>query len=732
MTPPPEDRPSESPEAETRPSNRLAAEKSPYLLQHAHNPVDWLPWGSDAFERARREDRPIFLSIGYSTCHWCHVMERESFEDDDVAALLNDGFVSIKVDREERPDVDDVYMTVCQMISGHGGWPLTVVLTPDLKPFFAGTYFPRDTRGGRIGMLELLPRLRTLWDDRRSDVEASAESIVEALRRASEGHGERVAAVPLASQEAAAGAGLSEDTLRKAYAGLAAVHDPHQGGFGRAPKFPTPHNLFFLLRWHDRTGQEPALEMIETTLRAMRRGGIFDHVGFGFHRYSTDPRWLVPHFEKMLYDQALLAIAYTETWLVTGRDEHRRVAEEIFEYVLRDMTSEDGGFYSAEDADSEGREGKFYLWAADELTELLGEEDSALVRRVYNVERRGNFAEESTGERTGENILHLREPLDRIAAQLADLRTLGAEDPAAELRARLEPARRTLFEAREGRVHPLKDDKILTDWNGLMIWALALAGRSFGQPAYTEAADRAASFILRELRDDEGSLLHRFREGEAAISATAADYAYLALGLIELYEATFEPRWLAEARRLVGELVARFWDEEGGGFYTAEAGTELPVRQKEVYDGATPSANAVAWYVLLRLARLTGELEHEERAARVERAFAGAVAASPGSHTMWMTALDFRLGPSHEVVVAGEAGAEDTDRLLRALQGRFLPRASLLFKPRGDSGALEEIAPFTEPYGAVNGKAVAYVCTDFACRQPTGDEKEMLAALEAS
>jgi uncharacterized protein YyaL (SSP411 family) len=733
-------------------ANRLAGEKSPYLLQHAHNPVDWYPWGEEAFERARLDDKPIFLSIGYSTCHWCHVMERESFEDDEVAALLNDDFVSIKLDREERPDIDGVYMTVCQLTTGHGGWPLTIVMTPDRKPFFAGTYFPKESRGGRIGIIDLLPRLTELWKGRRGDVLQSADSILAAVRE-SERPGTRPGLPLETDQVATTGESpLGEDTLRRTYEELAGRFDRLQGGFGGAPKFPTPHQFLFLLRYHDRSGEPHALEMVEKTLQTMRRGGIFDHVGFGFHRYSTDARWLVPHFEKMLYDQALLAMAYTETWLVTKRPEYRQVAEEILAYVLRDMTDPSGGFYSAEDADSEGREGKFYLWTVTELEKVLDEEDAQLVRRVYNLEKRGNFADEATGERTGENIPHLRKPLVEIARELVSTGRLevgrgagigvtdaaGTTDGAAEdaLRDRLERIRARLFSARETRIHPLKDDKVLTDWNGLMIAAMAIAGRAFDAVEYTRAAERAAGFLLDTLRDEQGRLLHRYREGEAALQATAADYAFLVWGLIELYQTTFEPRHLAESLRLHEEMVGRFWDDEGAGFFTAAADvSDLPVRQKEAYDGATPSANAVAWYNELRLSRLTGGTDLEERAARHEAAFAGTIQRMPSAYTMWLMALDFRVGPVHEVVIATPdptGGEPETGAaaFLDALRTRFIPRAVVLDRPQGPVGEeLATLAPFAAAHGPVNGQAAAYACTDFACQAPVTEPAALLRAI---
>ena len=695
-----------------RRQNRLARERSPYLLQHADNPVNWFPWGDEAFATARKLDKPIFLSIGYSTCHWCHVMEHESFEDPEVAKLLNDAFVCVKVDREERPDIDGVYMTVCQMLTGSGGWPLTIVMTPNRKPFFAGTYFPRRARFGHVGMLELIPRLQTTWKERRDEVVRSAESIAASLARA-------VRKDP--------GADLGKDVLDRAAAQLADRFDPRHGGFGSAPKFPTPHNLFFLLRHWRRTKSPATLEKVERTLQAMRRGGIYDHVGFGFHRYSTDAQWLLPHFEKMLYDQALLAIAYTEAWQATGKPAYERTAREILTYVLRDMTDPGGGFYSAEDADSEGEEGKFYLWSVDDVPALLGAEDGKLVADVYSFQEAGNFVEQGSGERTGTNIVHLAKPLSEIAA------ARGTTEDA--LRTRLETLRTKLLAAREKRVHPHKDDKILTDWNGLMIAAFARAARAFDEPEYAEAASRAADFVLAQLRRPDGRLLHSFRDGSpSAAPAHADDYAFIIWGLIELYEATFNAARLHDALALNALLLEHHWDEAAGGlFFTAADGEKLLVRRKDIYDGAVPSANSVAMLNLLRLARITGTAELEEKAAALGRAFAGEVARAPLAYTQLLVAVDFAIGPAHEVVIAGRPGAEDTRAMLTALRTAFIPNAVVLLRPAGEAApAIARIAPFTEAQTPIDGKAAAYVCQNGACNRPTTDVAELLRSLAAA
>jgi len=692
--------------------NRLVFEKSPYLLQHAGNPVDWYPWGEAAFARARAEDKPIFLSIGYSTCHWCHVMERESFEDAEVAALMNKDFVSIKVDREERPDVDHIYMTVTQALTGSGGWPMTVILTPDRKPFFAGTYFPKRGRFGRAGMMELLPALAEAWKTRRTEIERSAEEIAGSLR-----------ALNARLARSAGDEPLNELTLRRGFHQLRGSFDADRGGFGSAPKFPTPQNLMFLLRYARRTGDAEATAMVEKTLTEMRRGGLFDQVGFGFHRYSTDPDWLLPHFEKMLCDQAMLALAYLEAYQATGAAPFAETARQTLDYVLRDMVGPEGGFYSAEDADSEGEEGKFYLWSVDEVTNLLGPETGSLFARVYQFEPEGNFRDQATGQRTGSNIPHLRRSLGQWAAEL----DLSESD----LGQRLESARRKLFDVRKGRIHPLKDDKVLTDWNGLMIAATARAGATLGEPRYAEAAARAADFVLARLRDDRGRLLKRYRQGEASLPAHLEDYAFLAWGLVELYETTFEVRYLRQAGGLVDHMLARFWDAEAGGFFlTAEDGEPLLVRPKEVYDGAIPSGNSVAALVLLRLARLTGRMELEDRAQALFRAFSGPVAANPAAHAFVLLALDFALGPTYEIVIAGRPEAEDTLALLAALRGRFIPNKAVLLRPEpADAPPIVDLAEFTRPQRALDGRAAAYVCRNFVCRAPTTEPEAMLAAL---
>jgi uncharacterized protein YyaL (SSP411 family) len=694
--------------------NHLIFEKSPYLLQHAENPVNWYPWGPEAFKKAQTEDKPVFLSIGYSTCHWCHVMERESFEDPEVAVLMNDVFVSIKVDREERPDIDNVYMMVCQMLTGSGGWPLNIMMTPEKKPFYAATYIPRETRYGRVGMLDLIPRVKDMWETRRSEVLGSANDITEGL-----------SSVTKRTLSEATPEALDDSALRLTYEQLAERYDEEYAGFGDAPKFPTPHNILFLLRYWRRTGNQTALDMVEKTLQQMRRGGIYDHVGYGFHRYSTDSHWLVPHFEKMLYDQALLAMAYIEVYQVMGKDEYGKTAREIFTYVLRDMMRPGGGFYSAEDADSEGVEGKFYVWSLQEVRQILEPAEAALVAKVFNMRKDGNFTEEATRKRTGKNILHLKKSAGEVAS---DLKVTEQA-----LQKRLNKTLNKLLIHREARVHPHKDDKILTDWNGLMIAALAKGAQVFDEPQYAEAARSAAGFVLKTMRAKDGRLLHRYRDGQTAIAANVDDYAFLIWGLLELYEATFEVGHLETALALNTDFIAHFWDGEGGGFYfTPDDGEELLVRQKEIYDGAIPSGNSVAIVNLLRLARMTGNPDLEKKAERIGAVFSANVREAPSAHTLFMAGVDFGIGPSYEVVIVGNPEATDTREMIQKLRRPFIPNKVVLLRSPDRSGpGVERLAEFTKHQTAIDNKATAYVCLNYNCKLPTTDAAKMLELLNA-
>jgi uncharacterized protein YyaL (SSP411 family) len=587
-------------------------------------------------------------------------------------------------------------MNVCQMLTGSGGWPLTIVMTPDKKPFFAATYIPRENAFGRIGMLELVPRIRDIWKNRNAEVLSSAEAITHELGKT--------------AGELRDGAAVDGTTVSRAAEALVSAADPANGGFGGAPKFPMPPLFGLLLRAWKRDGNTAALGVAEKSLTAMRNGGIYDQLGFGFHRYSTDARWLVPHFEKMLYDQALLAIAYTEAWQATRSELYRRTAQEVLAYVRRDMTSAEGGFFSAEDADSEGEEGKFYLWSAAEARSVLGDEVYERIRVKYGLSDEGNFTSPGAAN-GGENILH-RDPADGSAP---------AEAEAA------------LLAAREKRVRPFKDDKVLSGWNGMMIAAFARAGAAFEDPALVRAGERAAAFVLGRMRGADGRLLHRYREGEAAIPAFADDYACLAWGLIELYEASFDPAWLREASGLMDTLISRYWDPAAGGFFLTADDAEPGIagRQKPLVDGAVPSANSVALLDLLRLAGITENKTYASKAQEIMRLYPPGVAANPMGYGFFLSALDYAAGPSFEVVISGDPAREDTRDMLRAVRRRFLPNAVLVLRPTGAEPEIARIAPFTRQQTEVNGRATAYLCRSWACELPTNDLGKMLAGLGA-
>lgn len=681
-------------------TNRLINEKSPYLLQHARNPVDWYPWGEEAFEKARLEDKPVFLSIGYSTCHWCHVMERESFEDERVAALLNETFINIKVDREERPDIDAVYMKVCQLMTKSGGWPLTIMMTPDQKPFFADTYIPRETRYGRVGLTEMIPEVQTLWRTRREEVLSAASDITRALLH----------------DRPAKPRDVGEETLHRAYRSLAMSFDKTFGGFGRQPKFPSPHNFLFLLRYWKRTGETQALHMVEQTIRMMRQGGIYDQIGFGFHRYATDAGWVLPHFEKMLYDQALMAMAVVELYQATADPAYKTLAHEIFTYVLRDMTDAGGGFYSAEDADSEGKEGKFYLWSEEEIRRVLGKEDAELFLMHYRHE--SDLALPGMHELPeGYFIPHLGPGA-------------GGKDAFLSLEGRQDEIRRKLFDIRKQRVHPHKDDKILTDWNGLMIAALALGARVLDEPSYLEAALKAMSFIQEKMTAAGGRLLHRFRDGQASIDAHADDYAFIIWALLELYETAFDVGHLTKALEYQSHLSAFFRDERDGGlFFTPTDAEKLLTRPKELYDGAMPSGNSVAFHNSLRLARITADGDMDETAHEIYRAFGEQADAMPTAFTHFLCGLDFAIGPASEVVIVGEGAQPETRAMLTALRGLYAPNKVVLLLNNENRAEFATLAPWVHEHKESGGKPTAYVCSNFTCALPTNDPEKMLELL---
>ncbi|QGQ96749.1 thioredoxin domain-containing protein [Paenibacillus psychroresistens] len=682
--------------------NRLSQEKSPYLLQHAHNPVNWYSWSDEAFELAAKENKPIFLSIGYSTCHWCHVMEKESFEDEEVAEVLNANFISIKVDREERPDVDHLYMAVCQAMTGAGGWPLTIIMTPEKKPFFAGTYFPKRRKNNRFGVMDLLGQVTEKWnEDREKIIDAGNQIVAETQKRMlSNLQGE-----------------ISTKSLEKAYGMYEQMFDPMYGGFGTAPKFPTSHNLSLLLRNYLKTNNAKALQMVEKTLDFMYRGGLYDHVGFGFSRYSTDERWLVPHFEKMLYDNALLAMTNLEAYQVTGKAQYAETAEQIFAYVLRDMTDVGGAFYCAEDADSEGVEGKFYVWKPQEIIEVLGQEIGELYCELYDITVDGNFEEDNIP-----NLINL------TVEEFAKLKQMPLE----ELKKTIEEARQKLFIHREARIHPHKDDKILTSWNGLFIMALAKGAKVLQKPVYAVAAQKAVSFILTNMRNEDGRLLARYRDGEAAFPGYVDDYAFMVWGLIELYEATFDISYIKQAIELNQQMLDLFWDEQKGGlFFYGNDSEQLFIRPKEIYDGAMPSGNSAAALNLQKLARYTFNAALSQKADQQLKAFAGAVEGYPAGHALFMAAIDFAYSPSSEVVIAGDLNAEDTQAMIRAIQTRYAPNTLIMVNPTGDGKAeVEALIPLMQGKNALGGKATAYVCENFSCQSPTSSIEELLDILK--
>lgn len=688
----------------SRKPNKLINEKSPYLLQHAFNPVDWYPWCEEAFEKAKKEDKPVFLSIGYSTCHWCHVMEKESFEDEEVAKLMNDTFISIKVDREERPDIDGVYMAVCQMITGSGGWPLTIVMTPDKKPFFTGTYFPKYNRFGRIGMLELITKLNEIWKNRRDEVLNSAEEITRSVSQIS---------VKKYDED------IKEKIFDKAFDEYFRRFDKEYGGFGNAPKFPTPHNLLFLLRYYRRTKNTSALEMVEKTLTEMRKGGIYDQVGFGFARYSTDKYWLVPHFEKMLYDNALILMALSETYQITKNDQYKSTSEEIVEYILRDMTHPEGGFYSAEDADSEGEEGKFYLWTEVEIRQLLPADEADFIIKVFNIESSGNWYDEAKGLRNGNNILHLKKSYDELANDFG----LSKKD----FINKLNSIRDKMFQWREKRIHPHKDDKILTDWNSLMISALVKASTVFNKRDYLDAALNADRFIKKYLYKDE-RLLHRFREGEAAIEANLDDYAFFIQAQLDLFESTSDSEFLKTALSLNEILTNKFWDNDSGGYYfTSSDAEKLIFRQKEIYDGAIPSGNSVQLLNLIRLFEITGNNFFSEAAHKLVRAFSAEINRMPSVFAQFLCGLDFLFGPSVQLVITAK-DKKQTDEITENLAQIYFPSKAMIILNEINKQELIELLPHLKDY-KIDETPLIYLCRNFICEKPVSDPQEILSII---
>jgi uncharacterized protein len=676
--------------------NRLVGETSPYLLQHAWNPVDWYPWGPEALQRARAEDKPILLSIGYAACHWCHVMAHESFEDADTAALMNEHFVCVKVDREERPDLDGIYMDAVQAMTGHGGWPMTVFLTPEGGPFYAGTYFPKLDRPGMPSFRRVLLAVADAWAARREDARRQGARLVELI----------------AAQTTLPGGGgdgpPDETVLREAFEGLRRSFDATWGGFGPAPKFPQPMTLELLLRLQLR-GFDGALDMATLTLDRMAAGGIFDQLGGGFHRYATDGRWLVPHFEKMLYDNAQLVRVYTHAWQLTGRARYREIAGRTADYLLRELRHPDGGLFSSQDADSEGVEGRFFVWDHDELVGVGGE----LAARWLGATERGNWE--------GTNVLWTPHPAEAFARE--------AGLPVEELEREVADASARLFQAREARVHPATDDKVLAAWNGLAISALAEAGRTFAEPRYLAAAVAAAEFILDALRGDDGRLLRSWRDGRQGGPGYLDDYACMAEACLTLYETTFELRWLRESKRLAAALLELFADPDGDGLYQTGADAEpLVVRPRELFDNAVPAGSSVAADVLQRLGRLTGEQAWEQAGLAALRPVLGVVARAPTGFGHALGAIDFALGRVREVAVVGRPGADDTAALLAEVWRTYQPNRVVAMAAPGDAAAAAEV-PLLAERTALGGRATAYVCEHFVCQLPVTDPAALAAQL---
>jgi uncharacterized protein len=682
------------------PTNRLAGETSPYLLQHAGNPVDWFPWGEEALAKSRSQDKPIFLSIGYSACHWCHVMERESFENPDIAALMNEHFINIKVDREERPDLDQIYMSAVMAMTGHGGWPMSVFLTPDLKPFFGGTYFPPADSRGMAGFPRVLLSVHRAWEERRDEIVESAAEMTEQLRG--------FTAPPQGS------GALEPRLLDQAARVLERGFDSRHGGFGQAPKFPHPMDLKVLLRHYARTGQEHALHIVRHTLDKMARGGIYDHLGGGFARYSTDDRWLVPHFEKMLYDNALLAGVYLEAYQVTRDAELARVATQTLNYVLDRMTGREGGFYSTEDADSEGVEGKYYVWSLAEVTELLGPERAKTFNYVYDISEHGNWE--------GHNILNLPKPLGQAA------KLLGRDVD--ELRAQLADCRERLLAVRDQRVPPLKDTKVLVSWNGLMIAALAEGARILKDERYLAAAANAAGFILDRMRRDDGRLLHTYKDGHAKLDAYLDDYANLIDGLTRLYEASGEPRWVESALELARIMIDEFTDPEQGGFYFTGIHHEpLIARQKDIHDNATPSGNGMAATALIRLGALTGRDDLTAAGRSVLELVQPVLEAQPAAAGQSLIALDFLLGSTRELAVIAGSDAAEFAAVLETIATRFHPHKVVAPATLQQAALLALKVPLLAGRPARDGVTTTYICEHFTCSAPVVGVAGVEAAL---
>ncbi|MCA9405798.1 MAG: thioredoxin domain-containing protein [Candidatus Omnitrophica bacterium] len=701
-----------------RNQNHLAWESSPYLLQHAANPVDWYPWGEKAFQKAKRENKPIFLSIGYSTCHWCHVMAHESFEDEETAKLINEYFVPVKVDREERPDIDHIYMQFVTATTGHGGWPLTVFLTPDKKAFYGGTYYPPEPRWGTPGLKDVLTIIHQNWMKDPEQIIESSNSILQILKNRAEQTGPQ--ALP-----------LNMEVFSKAWQGYSAMYDVRYGGFGQSPKFPMGHNFSYLLRYWRKEQSKNVLDMVEFSLKKMGEGGVYDQLGGGFHRYATDQQWQIPHFEKMLYDQAILARVYIETYQITGDTFYEKIARGICDYVLRDLMSTEGGFYSAEDADSidpveyqssgkrlqdhlKKKEGAFYVWSEEELRNNLNEKQFALAAQAYSIKSEGNAHSDPHGEFVGKNILFIDDEVPQETAQLDEIKHI-------------------LFNLRQQRPRPHLDDKVLTDWNGLMISSLAYTGRVLNDSKYLSAAQKAADFIIQHLITEEGRLLHRYRDGEAGINGMLEDYAFFTNALLDLYEAILDEKYLILAVRLTTDMVNRFWDQERGGFYlTADDSEELVFRPKEAYDGAIPSGNSVAALVMVRLHHMTSDQQWQNRYEKLFKAFAGEITSRPGSYAQMLSAYDFATGAVNEVVFAAGKEQDNLEEMVSLLYKYYIPNKVVCFRP-SEHDRVEQIVPmfpFIKEQEPLDEQITIYFCENHACQKPVTQLSDFKKLLE--
>ena len=677
-------------------TNRLIDETSPYLLQHAHNPVDWYPWGEEALNLAKNLDKPILLSIGYSACHWCHVMERESFENEKIAAIMNKYYINIKVDREERPDLDEIYMSAVQIMTGSGGWPMTVFLTPELKPFYGGTYFPPDDRYGRPGFPKLLAAVEDAYRSKREEIDEQAEKLVSHINQ-------------ISNPKGVENLSLDDKIIEQAFYHYQNRFDSQHGGFGQAPKFPPGMGLILLLRYWKRSGNSRALHIVEFTLEKMARGGMNDQLGGGFHRYSTDEIWLTPHFEKMLYDNSLLTVTYLEAFQATGKPFYREVVEETLGYILREMyDQQNGGFYSTQDADSEGEEGKFFVWTPDEVEQILGQADAKVFCDFYDVTDHGNFEHQ--------NILWVKTP--------TDLYTKKTNIEQTDLINILSRCKKKLFDAREKRIKPGLDDKILTSWNGLMIRSMGLAYQILGDPRYLEAAETSAKFILKELVQKNGHLLRTHRAGKSHLNACLEDYSYFIAGLIELYQASFDAYWLREANRLNQIMISQFWDSQNGGFFfTGKDHPELIVRSKSAYDGATPSGASMAVHVLLRLAILLNQPDLREKAKITFSLYDHTMKTAPSGSAQMLCGVDFLIDAPKEIAIVGNPLNEQTQEILRNIHRRFVPNKviALLNPNTEEKQEIEELIPLLAGKTSIDGKTTIYVCQNYACQLPTTD-----------